>query len=85
MSTQNRRSSVSSSSSALMKRSSSDNHGKVTTVPPHLAKKRPPFSNITNQKNASLGGFKSSSAAGTMVGFVVSFTGNIQKPKKGSL
>lgn len=69
MSTQNRRSSVSSSSSALMKRSSSENHGKVTAVPPHLAKKRPPLSNITNQKNASLSGFKSSATAGTMVSF----------------
>ncbi|XP_019072151.1 cyclin-A1-1 isoform X2 [Vitis vinifera] len=82
MSTQNRRSSVSSSSSSssLMKRSSSDNHGKVTTVPSHLAKKRPPLSNITNQKNASLSGLKSSAAVGTMVPCAE----KISKAKRGS-
>lgn len=75
MSTQNRRSSVSSSSSSssssLMKRSSSGNHGKVAVAAalPHLAKKRQPLGNLTNQKNASLSGLKSSAAAGTMVGF----------------
>lgn len=80
MSTQNRRSSVSSSSSSLMKRSSSENHGKVTTVPSHLAKKRPPLSNITNQKNASLSGLKSSAAVGTMVPCAE----KISKAKRGS-
>lgn len=57
MSTQNRRSSFSSSTtSSLAKRhaSSSENNGKANAVaPPHLAKKRAPLSNITNQKNAS--------------------------------
>ncbi|KAJ7959165.1 Cyclin [Quillaja saponaria] len=51
MSTQNRRSSFSSS---LAKRhASSENVGKIMAVPPHMAKKRAPLGNLTNQKNVS--------------------------------
>ncbi|KAK9271351.1 hypothetical protein L1049_026941 [Liquidambar formosana] len=86
MSTQNRRSSFStSSSSTLAKRhavssSASENHGKVTAVPVHLAKKRPPLSNLTNQKSVSLNGGRSSAASGTMV----PCTSKIAKAKKAS-
>uniref|UniRef100_A0A6N2M526 B-like cyclin n=1 Tax=Salix viminalis TaxID=40686 RepID=A0A6N2M526_SALVM len=56
MSTQTRRSSFSSStSSSLAKRhassSSAESVGKATAVAPHLAKKRAPLGDITNQKN----------------------------------
>lgn len=70
MSTQNRRSSFSSSTtSSLAKRhaSSSDNFAKYTAVPPHLAKKRAPLSNVTNQKNVTQSGSKSLLSSSALV------------------
>ncbi|XP_044475153.1 cyclin-A1-1-like [Mangifera indica] len=70
MSTQNRRSSFSSSTtSSLAKRhaSSSENLKKFTAVPPHLAKKRAPLGNITNQRNATQSGSKSSISSSSLV------------------
>lgn len=74
MSTQNRRSSFSSStSSSLAKRhassssSSSENAGKISAVPPHMAKKRAPLSNLTNRNNVSHNGSRSSVPPSTLV------------------
>ncbi|KAL5779368.1 hypothetical protein ACOSQ2_010105 [Xanthoceras sorbifolium] len=70
MSTQNRRSSFSSSTtSSLAKRhaSSSENTSKFTAVPPHLTKKRPPLTNITNQRNLSQNGSRSSLSSSNLV------------------
>ncbi|XP_028757569.1 cyclin-A1-1-like isoform X2 [Neltuma alba] len=57
MSNQNRRPSFSSSTtSSLAKRhasSSSEIVGKLTALPPHMAKKRAPLANVTNLKNVS--------------------------------
>ncbi|GAB4844149.1 hypothetical protein Ancab_037456 [Ancistrocladus abbreviatus] len=60
MSTHNRKSFGSSKStiSLAAKRhavSSENVGGKVTAAPPHLAKKRPPLSNLTNQRRSSVG------------------------------
>lgn len=64
MSNQNRRSSFSSSTaSSLAKRHapSSENVGKPGSVPPpHLAKKRAPLGNLTNQRNVIGGPFSQS-------------------------
>ncbi|XP_044510683.1 cyclin-A1-1-like [Mangifera indica] len=69
MSMQNRRSSFSSSTtSSLAKRhaSSSENVRKFMAVPPHLAKKRAPLSNITNQRNVIQSGSKSSLSSSSL-------------------
>ncbi|KAF7816824.1 cyclin-A1-1-like [Senna tora] len=69
MSTQNRRPSFSSSTtSSLAKRhASSENVGKATAAPPHLAKKRAPLSNLTNQKIASHSASRNSLPSSTSV------------------
>ncbi|XP_052306503.1 cyclin-A1-1 isoform X2 [Populus trichocarpa] len=84
MSTQTRRSSFSSStSSSLAKRhassSSTDNVGKATAVAPHLAKKRAPLGDITNQKNATQKGSRNSIPSSTLA----PFSNKIAKVKKG--
>jgi len=73
MSTQTRRSSFSSStSSSLAKRhassSSTENVGKATAVAPHLAKKRAPLGDITNQKNVTQKGSRTLIPSSTLVG-----------------
>ena len=73
MSTQTRRSSFSSStSSSLAKRhassSSTENVGKATAVAPHLAKKRAPLGDITNQKNVTQKGSRTLIPTSTLVG-----------------
>ncbi|KAI4337848.1 hypothetical protein L6164_016217 [Bauhinia variegata] len=82
MTTQNRRSSFSSSTtSSLAKRhASSENVGKVMAVPPHMAKKRAPLSNLTNQKNVVHIASKNSMPPSTLV----PCTTKIAKTKKGS-
>ncbi|KAJ7965515.1 Cyclin [Quillaja saponaria] len=69
MSTHNRRSSFSSStSSSLAKRhSSSENLGKVMAVAQHMAKKRAPLSNLTNQNNVSKSASRSSVPSSDLV------------------
>ncbi|KAJ6405354.1 hypothetical protein OIU84_013335 [Salix udensis] len=84
MSTQTRRSSFSSStSSSLAKRhassSSTENAGKATAVAPHLAKKRAPLGEITNQKNATQKGSRNSIPSSTLA----PFSNKIAKVKKG--
>ncbi|KAK2659447.1 hypothetical protein Ddye_005980 [Dipteronia dyeriana] len=79
MSTQNRRSSFSSSTtSSLAKRhaSSSENTSKSTVVPPHLTKKRAPLGDITNKRNLSQNGSRSSLPSSNLV------PSKIAKPKK---
>ncbi|KAK3230588.1 hypothetical protein Dsin_002469 [Dipteronia sinensis] len=79
MSTQNRRSSFSSSTtSSLAKRhaSSSENTNKSAAVPPHLAKKRAPLGDITNKRNLSQNGSRSSLPSSNLV------PSKIAKPKK---
>ncbi|KAJ0025263.1 hypothetical protein Pint_08124 [Pistacia integerrima] len=70
MSTQNRRSSFSSSTtSSLAKRhaSSSENVSKFMAVPPHLTKKRAPLGNISNLRNVTHSGSKSSLSSSSLV------------------
>ncbi|KAJ4700731.1 Cyclin [Melia azedarach] len=76
MSTQNRRSSFSSSTtSSLAKRhaSSTENVGKYTAVPPHLAKKRAPLGNITNQRNVNTQTGSKSSLSSSLVPSSIKF------------
>ncbi|KAJ6997921.1 cyclin-A1-1 [Populus alba x Populus x berolinensis] len=84
MSTQTRRSSFSSStSSSLAKRhassSSTENVGKATAVAPHLAKKRAPLGDITNQKNVTQKGSRTLIPSSTLA----PFSNKIAKVKKG--
>ncbi|KAJ6681616.1 CYCLINS [Salix koriyanagi] len=84
MSTQTRRSSFSSStSSSLAKRhassSSAESVGKATAVAPHLAKKRAPLGDITNQKNVTEKGSRTFIPSSTLA----PFSNKIAKVKKG--
>ncbi|KAH8508964.1 hypothetical protein H0E87_010917 [Populus deltoides] len=84
MSTQTRRSSFSSStSSSLAKRhassSSTENVGKATAVAPHLAKKRAPLGDITNQKNVTQKGSRTLIPSSTLA----PFSNKIARVKKG--